>query len=165
MEVPRSKIRLFVGALAMLFAIVGTVAIGTSTANASCCFADGSCQDIGAKACAAANGVYIMASRVRSNPCPPIGACCLPNGSCRIASQNDCANLGGKFQGAGSSCDKCAQPSGACCLPDGRCVDTTADKCAARRWQVRRGVHMRAASLPTAKWLVLSTERNLRGHE
>lgn len=131
MEVSRSKIRLFVGALAMLFAIASTVAIGTTTANASCCFADGSCQDIGAKACAAANGVYFSGVTCSFHPCPPIGACCLPNGSCRIASQNDCANLGGKFLGAGASCDKCAQPSGACCLPDGRCVDTTADKCTA----------------------------------
>jgi hypothetical protein len=101
--------------------------VNCSPVLGACCFADGSCEELGQIECQSAGGFFQgFGSNCDEAKCPPLGACCFPDASCvNDISESACESALGVFQGVGSTCANvnCNILPGACCLPDGSCVD------------------------------------------
>jgi hypothetical protein len=93
----------------------------------TCCFADGSCQEIPAIQCLALGGTPGVGQFCYEGECEPgpnRGACCIAStGSCTHSSVSGCQSPN-IFHGLGSTCaglvrPGCPEPTGRCCVPDG----------------------------------------------
>ncbi|MFH1700627.1 MAG: hypothetical protein ABIE07_08580 [Candidatus Zixiibacteriota bacterium] len=83
----------------------------------SCCFPDGSCENLQPLCCIEQGGTPFGPGT--ECPCEEAEACCLTDGSCVMEKPTNCTSQeGGQPQGNGT---QCTSPE-ACCMPDGTCA-------------------------------------------